>query len=146
MIQRQNYLFTICIIYFCTVFYIVFLLDYRLQEDFNGSVNLTPFLKTYKFILNYESLATYQKISFLQEFIGNIFLLFPFCRALEIVLRTKITFKQKCLILLSTCLSIEISQYIFNLGIMELDDIILNFIGGIFGNRLMRFCKINSSS
>jgi glycopeptide antibiotics resistance protein len=137
MIQRPNYLFIICIIYFCTVFYIVFLLDYRLQEDFNGSANLIPFLKTYKFIFNYEHLNIYNKIRFLKEFIGNFLLLIPFCKALEVVLQKKTTFKKKCLILFITCFSIEFSQYVFNLGIMELDDIILNFVGGIFGNYLM---------
>lgn len=94
MIQRKNQLVIICIIYFFSVFYIVFLLDYRLQEDFSGSVNLIPFLKTYKFISYYENLTIFQKISFLKEFIGNFFLLFPFCSALEIVIQKKITFKK----------------------------------------------------
>jgi glycopeptide antibiotics resistance protein len=141
MIQRKNQLVIICIIYFFSVFYIVFLLDYRLQEDFSGSVNLIPFLKTYKFISYYENLTIFQKISFLKEFIGNFFLLFPFCSALEIVIQKKITFKKKCVFLFITCFSIEFLQYIFNLGIMELDDIVLNFLGGIFGNYLLSDCK-----
>jgi len=135
--QRQNYLFTICIIYYCTVFYLVFLIDYRLKEDFYGSINMIPFYKFYKFIFNYENSTIKSTISFLKEFFGNSILLFPFAKTLEIVLRKKIPFKRTCFYIFITTFSIEFSQYIFNLGIMEIDDIILNFFGGVLGAYLL---------
>lgn len=137
MIQKRSYLFIICLFYFFLVFYLVFLLDYRLKENFCGSINIIPFYKCYKFIFNYEDLTISNKVSFLKEFFGNIILLFPFAKALEIVLRKKLTFKNKCFYIFITSFSIEFSQYIFNLGIMEADDIILNFLGGVLGAYLL---------
>lgn len=139
--KKSSYLFIICLLYFFVVFYIVFLLDYRLKEDFYGSINMIPFYKFYKFIFNYENSTISSTVSFLKEFFGNIILLFPFSKAIEIVLRKKLTFKRKCFYLFITTFSIEFSQYIFNLGIMEVDDIILNFSGGIFGSYLLNSHK-----
>ena len=137
--KKRSYLIIICLLYFFLVFYIVFLLDYRLKEDFYGSINMIPFYKFYKFIFNYEDLTIANKVSFLNEFFGNIILLFPFAKALEIVLQKKLTFKIKCFYIFITSLSIEFAQYIFNLGIMEVDDIILNFSGGVLGVYLLNF-------
>jgi glycopeptide antibiotics resistance protein len=100
---------------------------------------MIPFYKFYKFIFNYEDLTIANKVSFLNEFFGNIILLFPFAKALEIVLQKKLTFKIKCFYIFITSLSIEFAQYIFNLGIMEVDDIILNFSGGVLGVYLLNF-------
>jgi glycopeptide antibiotics resistance protein len=135
--KKRSYLFIISFLYFFLVFYVVFLLDYRLKEDFYGSINVIPFYKCYKFIFNYENSTISNKVSFLKEFFGNIILLFPFAKALEIVLRKKLTFKKKCFYIFITTFSIEFSQYIFNLGIMEVDDIILNFSGGVLGAYLL---------
>jgi len=144
MIQKKkNYLIIICLFYFLSVFYLVFLLDYRLKDNFYGSINIIPFYKCYNFFLNFERLTFYHKISFLKEFFGNIILLFPFSKALEIVLRKKLTFKKKCLYIFIASFSIEFSQYLFNVGIMEVDDIILNFSGGILGAYLINSYKKN---
>jgi glycopeptide antibiotics resistance protein len=137
--KKRSYLIIICLLYFFLVFYIVFLIDYRLKDDFYGSINMIPFYKCHKFIFNYEDLTIANKVSFLKEFFGNIILLFPFAKALEIVLQKKLTFKIKCFYIFITSLSIEFAQYIFNLGIMEVDDIILNFSGGVLGVYLLNF-------
>jgi glycopeptide antibiotics resistance protein len=137
--KKSNYLFIICLLYFYLVFYLVFLLDYRLKEDFYGSMNIIPFNKCHKFIFNYEDLTFANKVSFLKEFFGNIILLFPFAKALEVVLQKKLTFKKKCFYIFITSFSIEFAQYIFNLGIMDVDDIILNFSGGALGAYLLNF-------
>ena len=137
--KKRSYLIIICLLYFFLVFYIVFLLDYRLNENFYGSMNIIPFYKCHKFIFNYEDLTIAIKVSFLKEFFGNIILLFPFAKALEIVLQKKLTFKKKCFYIFITSFCIEFAQYIFNLGIMEVDDIILNFSGGILGSYLLNF-------
>lgn len=114
-------------------------MDYRLNENFYGGMNIIPFNKCHKFIFNYEDLTFANKVSFLKEFFGNIILLFPFAKALEIVLQKKLTFKKKCFYIFITSFCIEFAQYIFNLGIMEVDDIILNFSGGVLGSYLLNF-------
>ena len=80
--KKRSYLFILCLLYFFLVFYIVFLIDYRLKDDFYGSINMIPFYKFYKFIFNYEDLTIANKVSFLNEFFGNIILLFPFAETL----------------------------------------------------------------
>ncbi|GAA4053761.1 hypothetical protein GCM10022388_20240 [Flavobacterium chungnamense] len=112
-----------------------------MNENFYGSINIIPFYKSYIFFLNCENSNFCHKISFLREFFGNIILFFPFSKALEIVLQKKLTFKKKCFYIFITSFSIEFSQYLFNLGIMEVDDIILNFSGGILGAYLLNCPK-----
>lgn len=80
-------------------------------------------------------LRTHQPIQFRYLLLGNFFCLSPLGFACGFFRKgSSVLFAAA--ICLCTTLIIEFSQYIFYLGFFELDDIVLNLLGGVFGYAL----------
>ncbi len=64
---------------------------------------------------------------------GNIFMFIPFCFAMTSLFKNGFSNKKIILLIIISTLIIEFSQFIFNKGVADIDDVILNTIGGIIG-------------
>ena len=121
-------------LYFTILVYIVFFIKRRVSnQDYRNTINLYPFKEKIQNIktINGNDLSIHK--DFFMDVFGNILMFIPFPFALVWLFSKKIAYpKIFCLIIL-TSLSIEIIQYLFNRGVSDIDDIILNTIGGGIG-------------
>lgn len=123
-----------------TIFLIIYLgiLTYSL---FFGSpsrvemrqVNLIPFTTILPYINGTSN--TNQEVSVV-NLIANIFLFIPLGFYLSIIFR-RLRLLIRIIIILTIPLFIEIAQYIFEAGVSDVDDVILNFFGGVIGMMLL---------
>lgn len=121
------------IIYFGLVFYITFLArrrnghtDYRALADFK-------IFDKFKVFGHWENLAKPQKLEYAQDIFGNVVLFLPFIPALYFLTRKDYSWKTALCWIVGTSAAIEINQYLFNRGVFDLDDIVLNTLGGLLG-------------
>ena len=84
---------------------------------------------------------SYGRGLFLYLFLGNIVIFIPFGFLLPILLK-KASFKQVVWLGFLFSLTIETMQFIFRVGIAELDDLILNTIGAAVGYLCSYFVKM----
>ncbi len=83
-------------------------------------------------------------VLFLGNFLGNILLFVPYAFILMWVCRISSTRK----VILVGCLTsilLEIIQYVYHLGVADIDDVLLNTLGTALGAYLYKniFCRIN---
>ncbi len=119
--------------YFAIVFYITFLARRR-----NGDINyrdLADFkiFNKFKVFGHWESLAEAEKVSYAQDIFGNVLLFLPFVPALYFLTKKYYSLKNALCWIVGTSAAIEINQYLFNRGVFDLDDIVLNTLGGLLG-------------
>jgi glycopeptide antibiotics resistance protein len=81
---------------------------------------------------NYPVRISPGNLEFYKDLIGNILLFVPFPFLLYYVLGVKY-YRRLLLISIGTSLSVEITQYLFNIGVADIDDLILNSIGACIG-------------
>lgn len=123
--------------YFIILIYIVFFVSNRRSTHYNYELNLIPFQGTIDtfFGLNYADKK--EVYNFYINLFGNIGLFIPF----SIILRTTFKiYKFKTLFFLTMLfsISIEILQYFFQIGVADIDDVILNLLGAVIGIFLYR--------
>jgi len=120
----------ISIAYLIILLYLLFGRDMNFSGGQFISVNLIPFLT----IKNYTSLIAYGRYQlFMINVIGNIIVFIPLG---YLIAKYFIKSKKKYIffiIAISIPCIIEITQYIFRVGILDIDDVILNFIGIVLG-------------
>lgn len=109
------------IIYLLSLFYIV-----TFQDDNYGLSNFIPFKEMFRY--NFTSKL------FIKNIIGNILLFMPFGLFVAAYLNIRKLFPTIILTLISS-VSIEVIQYLIG-RVFDVDDIILNLIGGIIGGLL----------
>ncbi len=108
------------------------------RRMFLRSVNLVPFHSVKLFI---NSLSGGFKIHAINNLLGNILLFVPMGVYFEYFRRC---YRDKKNILISffsvmlVSVAVEITQYIFGLGVTDVDDVILNTIGGLIGIIVLR--------
>ncbi|MNN08750.1 VanZ like family protein [compost metagenome] len=112
-------------------FYVLLLINIVfISRDSLRSVNLIPFhsIKDYIMVDN-----GFGKIRLLDMNIwGNVLMFIP--AGIYVILNnTKKTIGRNLLLIFIISLLIEIVQYIFTLGATDIDDIILNVVGGLIG-------------
>ncbi|WP_295149727.1 VanZ family protein [uncultured Peptoniphilus sp.] len=97
------------------------------------SINLIPF----RTIFNYITLIDSSKFGFfIENIIGNILLFLPMGIYLNVITdRNKLSLT----IIILFSILVEIIQYLFKFGILDIDDIILNSIGGFIGIKTYNF-------
>jgi glycopeptide antibiotics resistance protein len=115
------------ILYFSILTYIVFFARRR-RHSYNHALNLVPF-KVFTDFKNNSGAGIYNYYS---NLIGNIILFLPY--PIVLILAFKIH-KISTILLLTITLSfsIELLQFIFKVGVADIDDIILNTIGACAG-------------
>lgn len=119
------------IIYIYGLFYALFYknLNYRIRK-----INMVPFVNTIIPYLNGTSKANFY-ISY-SNLSANILLFLPLGFFLSVAVyksKRKIARTFSLVIILLVSVSIEILQYVFELGVSDIDDVILNVLGGIMG-------------
>lgn len=92
--------------------------------------NLHPFQEIERFIIYRDQISGW---SVFLNLYGNIIAFVPFGMLLRWARNKNTTFWQALLYSLMFTLAIEISQYITKLGVFDIDDIIMNTLGGIIG-------------
>lgn len=132
--QRKNiyllaqigfYLYMILIFYF-----VLFSERYGRFSHANYQYNLVLFKEIRRFIL-YRHYFTFEEI--LTNLFGNIFAFSPFGALLPFVRGKKIKFFGVFFATFCFSMSIESMQLIFKVGVFDVDDLLLNTIGGIIG-------------
>lgn len=121
------------LLYMSYLLYLVFLSPYYGRGDFHRSYNLIP-LKT---ILEYAFLSHNLKATLI-NIVGNILAFAPMGFLVPIVFPKYNNFKRISIIILIATSSIEIIQFIVGVGTCDIDDIILNWVGGIIGFKTYR--------
>lgn len=140
-------------LYFIVLFYIVFFLSQRGVTDFKGVINSIPCRKVivfFKYQDNYEPLRLF---TFLIELFGNVVLFMPFSFAVQQLFNKKHSLKKVLSVVLLLSVFIEIVQYELNIGVADIDDVILNTLGGFLGyflsnrqNKLSILCRCKTRS
>lgn len=111
------------------------------NREYFRNVNMIPFLTIYSYLsgsLNVPPLVVASNI------LGNIILFVPMGIYLQLLKKNK-KIGMNILIVFLITLSVELFQFIFGLGAADIDDIILNCLGGFIGilvyRRLYEFLK-----
>ena len=133
-------------IYFMFLCYVVFFTSGRFSNHYNNEINFIPIKNSIHTFLTLNKNDRREFYDFYLNLFGNIILFLPFA----FILRSAFNIgKLKPVLLLTILLSaaIEMVQYIFQIGLADIDDIILNTIGAIIGFFLYRiFIRLDFTS
>ncbi|WP_297983192.1 VanZ family protein [uncultured Chryseobacterium sp.] len=129
-------------LYFALIIYITFLARRRLGDtDYRANANLILFDK-FVSAQDYFKMPAKARQGYIQDVLGNVLMFMPFIPALEWVLRKNIKTVYAVLLIFAGSALIEILQYVLNRGVFDVDDILLNVLGGLTGLLLVRiFCN-----
>lgn len=121
------------IIYMCVLVYVVFFAEVMGRTPQDGYVyNLTPLkeIKRFmKYIWDNDALGRAARLNIF----GNIIAFIPFGIYLPYTSESKLGFISTVLYTFSLSLTIELVQLITKVGSCDVDDIILNALGGVIG-------------
>lgn len=121
------------IIYMCVLLYVVFFAEAMGRTPQDGYVyNLTPLkeIKRFmKYIWDNDALGRAARLNIF----GNIIAFIPFGIYLPYTSESKLGFISTFLYTFSLSLTIELVQLITKVGSCDVDDIILNALGGVIG-------------
>src|SRR5690554_1163807 len=128
--------YTFFLAYIFFLLYLVFFSKNYGRDIVHNHFNLIPFKSIIEFVLNSANAR-----AFWVNIVGNIVSFLPMGFFLPIVISglNKIVRTTVVVLLISTI--IEINQFIFKVGVFDLDDIILNTIGGLMGFCIYRFVR-----
>jgi len=120
------------ILYISILIYFLFFADMlgRTSGAMNYRYNLTPFKEIRRFIVYSGHLGV---SSVFTNLIGNIVAFIPFGIFLPILTNNRLKIFQVTVFTFALTLSIELIQLKSMVGIFDVDDIILNTLGGIIG-------------
>lgn len=145
MIEKENWWFkalswVLFIIYLLFLFYFLFFSEHygRTDEVQGYRYNLVLFKEinrfiTYRHVLGFEG--------FMVNIFGNVLAFAPFGFCLPIISKNDDKFLKVLLGSFSFSLMIEIIQLIYKIGCFDVDDMLLNTIGGILGFFAYRIIK-----
>ena len=121
------------IIYMCVLVYVVFFAEAMGRTPQDGYVyNLTPLKEIKSFLLSVWDNDALGSAARLNIF-GNIIAFMPFGIYLPYTSESKLGFISTFLYTFSLSLTIELVQLITKVGSCDVDDIILNTLGGVIG-------------
>ncbi|WP_026300030.1 VanZ family protein [Flavobacterium rivuli] len=124
---------TIALMYVFAVLYLTMMSANRYTGIFDEhNINLIPFSNKWIYFSNFFTLQTNAKLFVIKETIGNFFLLMPFAWS-YCVFFGKIKQPTMVVLIVFLALTIENLQYWLHIGTFDIDDIILNIAGGLFG-------------
>ncbi|VIF96726.1 membrane protein [Clostridioides difficile] len=133
--KSENLLLSIiCIIFFVYILMIIRIILFRdvpiyaISKGIFRTVNLIPFYTIYQFIV--DSNIDFMKATV--NIIENIGIFIPMGIFLPIVCKN-LNKKTIIITIILVSLAFELTQYIFALGSSDIDDVILNSLGGIIG-------------
>lgn len=141
--KRQIDIFFQVLLYAVFAFYLVLLFLILFRTHYHArSVNLVPFRGIASYLTGVDFIASQDDNYLLRAFaleniLGNIVIFIPLGVYITLFFKDKRIGKNLVLFLL-TSLAVEILQVLFKYGIGDIDDVILNCIGGAVGILLCR--------
>jgi glycopeptide antibiotics resistance protein len=126
----------LCTLYVSGLVYIVFFARRRWVPFSKRSIHIIPFQDKTQYLQTYSTHTRPENIEFYKDFIGNILLFVPFPFLLCYVLAIK-SFRKLLMLSMGTSLVVETVQYIFNIGVADIDDLLLNTFGASIGLLLL---------
>ena len=120
------------ILYISILIYFLFFADMlgRTSGATNYRYNLIPFKEIRRFIVYSGQLGV---SSVCTNLLGNIVAFIPFGIFLPIITNNRLKFYQVTVFTFALTLSIELTQLVSRVGIFDVDDMILNTLGGMMG-------------
>lgn len=120
------------LLYMIIIFYFVLFSEhYGRQLGYTDyQYNLTPFKEIHRFIAYRTSLSLE---GYITNLFGNIFAFSPYGAILPLARRKKTGLFMVLFSTLCFSLSIEIMQLVFKIGVFDVDDLMLNTLGGLIG-------------
>lgn len=139
--KRQKMGWVIFLCYLILLAYFLFFSDYfgrgsHTQQEY--AYNLTPFKEIRRFIV-YRHVVGIQ--SFFLNIVGNIVGFMPFGFFLPVISRRSRHWYNTVLLSYLFSLSIETIQLVFKVGSFDVDDMILNTLGGMLGYILYKIVQ-----
>lgn len=116
------------LLYLAILFYALFFKAINIKAARNG-VNLVPFSTIIPYITKANTNLNGPAI---MNILANIFLFIPLGFYVEVLLRKR-KMKIRIMIIILIPIIVELIQFVFSLGICDVDDVILNAIGGLLG-------------
>lgn len=116
--------------------YVFFFARRRWREFPVRNFNLVPLWKKIHYLQNWSQFTGPEKAEIYKDVLGNIFIFIPFPFLLVFLLG----FKSYRRLLFLSCISsmiVEVIQFITNVGVADIDDILFNTIGAAFGVIMM---------
>jgi glycopeptide antibiotics resistance protein len=102
--------------------------------NYRELINFYPFRSKLAFWTHRPTWNTKAMHAFYSDLLGNIFLFIPFAFAIIWMFpKKRWTFFSLFFIVIGTSTAIECFQYIFNIGVADIDDLLLNTAGGLLG-------------
>jgi len=118
-------------LFVCSLFFEVnTVLTVRSNHFDTQKVNLIPFNTLSEYASNFHK---YNISTLLSNLIGNIFIYIPLGALLPFTFKTLTKFRHIFIVTFILSSSVEIFQYVTSLGILDIDDVILNLVGGLIG-------------
>ena len=121
-------------IYLFYLFYLVFLSSFYGRGVIHRNYNFIPFKTISEFLFFSDNMR-----AILRNIVGNIAAFVPMGFLLPLVFSKMNKHHKVFAVILTATLFIEISQFIFGVGTCDVDDVVLNFIGGIIGYEIYSF-------
>lgn len=130
-------------LFFCYMLSLVYFLFFaesygRMPQSREYALNLYPFHEIRRFWVYRQQLGIFAVAANLA---GNIIGFIPFGMILPIICPRSGSFFRILLLSLEFSLSVEILQLVFQVGSFDVDDLILNTLGGITGYLLFQICN-----
>lgn len=139
--ETIKHLSRICfIIYMIALVYMLFLSDDFGRTQIRSAVyrNFIPFNEIKRFIGMFSTSPMYV----IRNVLGNIAIFMPFGALIRWVLNRRVHWYQVVSYTFLFSLSVEVLQLVSRVGSFDVDDIILNTIGGLFGFWVYSFLKL----
>lgn len=143
----KRFMAIMALLYFAALLFITLIYGHRMEGYFKAdNVNVVPLSGKWYYIDNFFTSPVNDKIFITKEIVGNLLLFFPFAWAVFSITGKKQNSKTLFAQIFLTVISIESLQYLFNIGMFDIDDIILNTTGGLAGIFLFkalhkRYCR-----
>jgi len=130
------------IFYTASLIYIFFFARRRWRVFPKRNFNLVPFRDKFLYLQATTLRVNPYNLEFYKDFVGNILLFVPLPFLVYYFLGIR-SFRKQLLICAGTSLAIEIIQFIFNIGVADIDDLILNTTGASIGIALLSIIPEN---
>lgn len=128
IMKIKTFLFYICFLsYFSLLLYLLFFSGYRQSVEGEIAYNLVPFRTIGAYFRSFDG------FTLTDPFIGNILAFLPFGFFLPILWRMVDSVYKAVLWAFFLSLSVEGSQFLFRVGAFDVDDLLLNTLGGGLG-------------
>ena len=127
---KQSALYLLFSLYIAFLFYLLFFSAYRSGVKGIVDYNLIPFQTISRYFANFQGFSVWM---FTDQFIGNILAFVPFGFFHSVLFSSLRKVGRVAAISFLLSLTVEIAQLIFRVGAFDVDDLILNVLGGVIG-------------